>query len=362
MTEPIISFCTVAMNRIDHIKQTLPVNLAENSLPSTQFLLLDYNSTDGLGDYIHENFQYEIDEGSLVYYNFRDADHFDRSHSRNMAFLLAEGAIVCNLDADNYAGPKFDQYVCSIFDSKKKICLTGLQNDWLSDASGKLCIRRSDFLEVTGYDETFQGYGFEDYDFVNRLQISGCDTYTINKKEFVSGITHSNAERLKNETMSNRIVSLYVQYLDEDQSILLYLLKDGCGHYGKVINRYTIDSLRPKRVSCESEPIPNQFIVESGWRQLKWCISEGFVHLESAGLPLRLSIECSGGENIFKDDDVVFHEISSAEMKWDAISFYSQTLNRDKLYENLRNKSVKVNRQFGHGLVFKNFKSEPLNI
>ena len=61
----------------------------------------------------------------------------------------------------------------------KNICLTGLENAWKHDASGKMCVNRNDFMEVTGYDENFDGYGFEDFDIVNRLR-KGCETFTIN--------------------------------------------------------------------------------------------------------------------------------------------------------------------------------------
>ena len=147
MRKPILSFCTVAMNRLHHIRQTLPVNMRQNNSDSIQFVLLDYNSTDGLEEYIKSMFITEIKNGRLVYYKNKEATYFDRSHSRNMIFCLADGEILCNLDADNYAGPGFGEYILSLFSSQSNICLTGLRNKYnIFDATGKLCVRKNDFL------------------------------------------------------------------------------------------------------------------------------------------------------------------------------------------------------------------------
>src|SRR6187402_1563632 len=100
-----ISFCTVCMNRLHHLSQTLPVNLEANrDFPEVEFVLLDYNSSDGLEDYMQTNYGELIRTGRISF--FRTVEHawFRRSHSRNIAFRLAKGDIVCNIDADNYTG------------------------------------------------------------------------------------------------------------------------------------------------------------------------------------------------------------------------------------------------------------------
>ena len=44
-----ISICTTCMNRLDDLKQTLPQNILDNAdYTRTEFVLIDYNSSDGL--------------------------------------------------------------------------------------------------------------------------------------------------------------------------------------------------------------------------------------------------------------------------------------------------------------------------
>ena len=53
-----ISFATVCMNRLHHIRQTLPKNIADNSdYENVEFILLDYNSSDGLEEWVKETMQ-----------------------------------------------------------------------------------------------------------------------------------------------------------------------------------------------------------------------------------------------------------------------------------------------------------------
>jgi hypothetical protein len=104
MRKPTVSICVIAMNRLHHVQETLPVSLRENDDQGVNFVLLDYNSSDGLGEYVQKKFPEELRKGKLTYYRHNEAQVFDRSHSRNMALKLADGKIVCNVDADNYTG------------------------------------------------------------------------------------------------------------------------------------------------------------------------------------------------------------------------------------------------------------------
>src|SRR6187402_102950 len=97
-----ISFCTVCMNRIEHLKQTLPKNIEDNiAYGNLEFLLLDYNSKDGLEEWVESEMKEYIDKGILHYYKTTEPEYFHRSHSRNMIIKKATGDIVCNIDADN---------------------------------------------------------------------------------------------------------------------------------------------------------------------------------------------------------------------------------------------------------------------
>ena len=63
-----ISFCIVCMNRLYHLKETLIKNIEDNiSYEKLEFILLDYNSTDGLEDWVKSNMKDYIEKDSLKY-------------------------------------------------------------------------------------------------------------------------------------------------------------------------------------------------------------------------------------------------------------------------------------------------------
>ena len=327
MPELSVSICITVMNRLHHIQETLPANLHENDSPGIEFVLLDYNSNDGLDQYIKTNFSQHLETGRLIYYKCNTVQSFKRSHSRNMAFRLAEGDIVCNLDGDNYAGEDFGKYVQQVFSNGENICLTGLQNQWLPDASGKLCVKKSDFLEVTGYDEAFEGYGFEDYDMVNRLILNGCKAFTIQMKPFLRAITHTNTERLIHDKSWLMLEDVYVHFIDASTSELLYLFKDGKWSSATVLNNYTLHSDKLDYSFVEQALDGSQFIAGNGWKEGQWVIEEDslVLHQNTMTEKFKRSEICT--QTIFQNNEHLYYHVIEDSMKLDAISFYNQAAN-----------------------------------
>ena len=111
-----ISFCTVCMNRLHHLRKTLLVNIIDNSdYRDAEFVLLDYNSTDGLEDFVRAEMKDYLNSGKLIYYKTLAPRYFNRSHSRNLVFKLSSGDLICNIDADNFTGKGFVCYLNSEF-------------------------------------------------------------------------------------------------------------------------------------------------------------------------------------------------------------------------------------------------------
>ncbi|MGB8192332.1 MAG: glycosyltransferase, partial [Chitinophagaceae bacterium] len=116
-----ISFCTVCRNRLEYVRQTLPVNIRENAAyENVEFVLLDYNSPDGLEEWVKSEMKQHIESGILKYYKTTEPDHFKMSHSKNMALKLGSGDIITQLDADNYAGFKYAHWLNQVFSQKGK--------------------------------------------------------------------------------------------------------------------------------------------------------------------------------------------------------------------------------------------------
>ena len=56
------------MNRLEHLKVTLPKNIIDNiGYDNIEFVIVDYNSKDGLQSWINSNLKKYVDSGILVY-------------------------------------------------------------------------------------------------------------------------------------------------------------------------------------------------------------------------------------------------------------------------------------------------------
>lgn len=199
-----ITFITTCKGRLDHIKLTLRKNITNN--PGATFVLLGYNDKE-LAKYIYENFEEEIDNGSLVFYQFKEDVSFQMSHAKNMVARCAilEGAdIIVTTDADNYTGNCFNQFITEKMKEGVFLCpdfpkiksLPHGKNRPQRGYAGRLVINAHDFIKMGGYNETFTTWRGEDIDMITRLQHLGYTMEFIDNK-FLEAIPHSAEIRFK---------------------------------------------------------------------------------------------------------------------------------------------------------------------
>jgi hypothetical protein len=227
-----ISFCVSCKDRLHHLSETLPRNLADNrSYPDLEIVLLDYSSLDGLEHWAKDHLGAWIEAGRMVYFRTTDRAHFNRSHARNLAFRLATGDILCSVDADNFTGLGFAHYVNERFDRYEQIYL---RPDFdgahvrLRDVFGRICVRKQDFLRIEGYDEQLVDYGYEDIDLCARLEKGGLAPSFIEDDRLLRYIEHGNRERVANGPILSRVsVVLRGREPGKEWDSLVYLLDDG---------------------------------------------------------------------------------------------------------------------------------------
>jgi glycosyltransferase involved in cell wall biosynthesis len=175
-----ISICTTCMNRLADLKKTLPCNIDCNEKYSRlEFILLDYGSTDGLGDWVRKNMKLHLESGRLIYY-WTKQNRFRPNHSRNVSFRLARGEVVTNVDADNFTHERFVERInqCASVAQEKLLIVP---NSFLRIGSDRLNLRgrfalfRKDIIALGGFDEELDdGYSQDDVNFVLRAHLSGC--------------------------------------------------------------------------------------------------------------------------------------------------------------------------------------------
>ena len=207
---PKVSFCLTCKGRLEHVKRSLPHNLAATAHDANvQFVVLDYDSPDGLGEWIKENYQAEIDSGRIKYARLMDPSPFRMSHAKNMAHRLADGEILCNLDADNLLPEGFGHWLQTTFAQTDGIKAAYVQphpgvsavhkftKGDIQGINGRIACRKEDFLRVRGYDEEMDGSRQEDADFAQRLEAAGVSRINLPISRYGSVLQHTDEDRVR---------------------------------------------------------------------------------------------------------------------------------------------------------------------
>jgi len=216
-----ISYLTSCMGRVHHLKQTFIQNIkdAENSDIEIEFVLLNWNSNDGLNDWFFKvvvpevSQQKDLDENNCIgiknsknkikYLRTKKQKYFHMSQTKNITAKNSSGNILCWVDADNYITNGFTDHILSVAESPEVNSLL-LRPESGSDSAGKIVIDRESFFSVNGYDESMYGWGFEDDDFRSRVQKSNknihFETYPLC---FSKSLQHGTAERIQNYDLEN---------------------------------------------------------------------------------------------------------------------------------------------------------------
>lgn len=153
-----ISLCIPVHNRTYDLKRTLPI-LLENITPSTEIVILDYNSPDDLAEYL------EPYQDKITYKKYTGRNYYHMAHARNLSVLASRGDFVSIFSADIYIS---SDYISTI----TKYINEGYV--WMyGKYPGLLTIKKDEFINAGGYDERFEFYGPEDKDLNHRLRRRG---------------------------------------------------------------------------------------------------------------------------------------------------------------------------------------------
>lgn len=357
------------MNRLNQLRSTLLANLnAASSCSNVEFLILDYNSQDGIEDWAKKTLMPFIDAGILNYYRILTPQVFSHSHSKNLAFRLASGNILCNVNADHFLGTGFVEYINSIFFGESNVVLSPLDVIKLDpnyrmpkDIGGKVCLHKKKFEQVRGFDERMTVYGFEDMDFVNRLFRSGCSLKRIENLAFLNFLQHEDSERFISGT-STTIESIFVHYSSEVTSkvVIFYIdstfeiieiidelakLAANIDNYFKPIDTFHFNKTDTPEIIGSYEIIGNL---------TKLVVNDGSVKMFHYN-----STKCQLTD--LQNDDV-YYKIADPDLISQISSFNIEHKNRTFHLENLHKKPENVNQSgFGQGTVYKNFDySQPI--
>jgi hypothetical protein len=322
--------------------QTLPKNIADNeNYPNREYIVLDYNSTDGLKDWIMSEMEVHLRSGLLKYFRTEARPYFDRCHSRNMVFKQASGDIFCNVDADNFTGPGFANYLNHFF--KEQPCSFLTPDYSVRDVMGRLSIKRSDFHDVKGFNESLEGYGFDDVDLYRRLELRNKKHKFLYELQFLQAINHPHGERFKNELTGMNLQAIYIAYLKPWKSELLFIYRDGTFDLGTFIDNEVF------KTDLEQSAVTDPIVILSG----KWI--KGYWTQQDKDLIL----SDNGRENVFKNEidtrnyilnGQQFYQITDRELFEELVLTRTELDNREKYLYYCNEENIGKVNAAGYGL------------
>lgn len=198
-----ISFCTTCKNRLFHLKQTLPISIINSSdYFDREFIILDYNSEDGLYEWAKSNLLHWEKAGVVKYLRTRKPQYFSAAHAKNIAHKNATGDILCNLDCDNFVTKGLCQQISRVFKEPKVIFCSQSQDIFGNHGCcGKIASTKETFYSVNGYDESEEicmGWGWDDVNFRYRAEKHNNLKLVYGDIKYNLVLSHDNSVRTQN--------------------------------------------------------------------------------------------------------------------------------------------------------------------
>lgn len=253
--EPRIAFVTTCKGRVHHLAQTLPQNLKDNAAyRNAVFVIVSYGDGANTVRYLKEHHMAELESGRVVLYHVLGVERFRMAHAKNIAHRcgIAEGAeLLVNMDADNYTGQHFGQWIADTFDSNEDCYLEGIMVKGKLDRgiSGRIAVRASDFLKVGGYNEDYEDWGPDDRDFKIRLRLIGLEGIEIPHR-FLGAIRHNDKLRFKEYPDADS-----QNYYGKDELVLKDRWpEDAVANYGDIGCCQLMRNLEPNILSFKAVP------------------------------------------------------------------------------------------------------------
>jgi len=319
------------MNRLETLKSTLPANIRESKEFDVEFVLVNYNSTDGTSEWVKKNMGEHLQSGRLKFYNMVKPRpiFFSHSHSRNIAFRLATRRVLCNVNADYFVASSFYRNLPKLMSQPSTAFILGYDGVE-SDNFGRICIFQQDFLDIGGYDERFVGHGYEDIDLCSRLILSGVKVKKLNKSYWKQFINQPDVDRISNSFEFTNTRSIFVKKFKDGVTDICFLFKDGSSHHGTI------------RKSNHDIPL----MIDGGWNSAKWKPSKTGVHLSF------------DGKEKFLDRNE-YTAVTNRATFQKLILMKSQIANYRMMLDNIKTNSIRVNNSgWGSAIVEENFCKE----
>jgi SAM-dependent methyltransferase len=194
--QPHLSFAVTCMNRLYQLRESILLNLDTLAQAGSdiEMILLDYGSTDGLGDWIQSHCGLAMADGRLTYVRV-EAKYWHSSKAKNLAHRFARGEYLFNLDADNFLSLADIELLRRQWREDPFGVVWQWSGNWPDGTCGRIGVRRADFIALGGYDEQLPPAGGQDLDLLARARTRG---HRVHRHVGGRAIANSTAEKMAN--------------------------------------------------------------------------------------------------------------------------------------------------------------------
>lgn len=176
-----LSIITTCMNRLEHLKVTLPIFLKQSN---SEVIVVDYGCSQGTKEYVNENYP------MVKVIKAENILTFSASKARNIGAKNAKGEVLFFCDADAILHEDIGLWIKENF-SKNNFYITPKGGN---GTMGTFIVSSESLFKAGGYDEAFDAWGGEDKDIYDRLEVLGLNK-SVYPLGFVTTIAHSDEMR-----------------------------------------------------------------------------------------------------------------------------------------------------------------------
>ncbi|MDR6784088.1 hypothetical protein ABIE26_002523 [Pedobacter africanus] len=361
-----ISFCIEGVGILNSLKQTLIRNILDNqNYNNFEFIIVDYDSEEDIELWLKESLNEYINEGKVVHYKTEKKKIYNCSHAKNLAFKLASGDILCSIKAGEFTGENFAEQINNLFKINSNIVICSMNdNVYPNDFSGqnkseKLCVKKDNFLKISGFDEQIDEGELESIDFINRLERIRINKIMLNDDSEVLG------ESMKNFTVESDYITLdkiLVRYLDPYTSTVIFKYHTGIFEIGTIVNNRAFRQMDFQHSHFKQWPKYEFTLKGSNWTKGKWYLAEddeSLIFKTKTGDEFQFQLKDQFYETKLQNKLAVFYNITDLDIKKDLINFHYQLKTKQLFKNGTSKKDIYLNSAgFGKGIVFKNFNSD----
>lgn len=177
-----MTFITTCKNRLAHLKETLPLMVKQSF---SDVIVVDYGCEQGTSRWVAE----AGPDAKVV--RVTDDPRFSAARARNIGAMNAGSDLLCFIDADVRLNIDLGKWAR---ENVRPGCFYVSGQPKVDELFGFLICSRSMFEQAGGYDEAYRGWGGEDRDLVERLEMAGHTRSSV-PAEALTAIPHGDELR-----------------------------------------------------------------------------------------------------------------------------------------------------------------------